>query len=41
MQNNVKNWKLSVQAIIKKKKKTTNNKMIQKSQYSSYRIVLR
>ena len=40
MQNNVKNWKLSVQAIIKKKTKT-NNKMIQKSQYSSYRIVLR
>ena len=39
MQNNVKNWKLSVQAIIKKNKK--NNKMIQKSQYSSYRIVLR
>ena len=40
MQNNVKNWKLSVQAIIKKNKQT-NNKMIQKSQYSSYRIVLR
>ena len=39
MQNNVKNWKLSVQAIIKKKQ--TNNKMTQKSQYSSYRILLR